>query len=74
MRPKKRFEQQSWKKVVTTILMLTTEIENGVSGFFLKIFDGGTQNFWSPSRTMETNSDGGGGLMKKIRLKPKLPT
>ena len=44
-----------------------------VTGIFLLNFDGGTQNFWSLS-VPDGDEVGGGGLAKKIRLKPKLFT
>ena len=47
----------------------------GLQGFFSKfLMGGGTRNFWSPSVPDGDVVGWGGGLMKKIRMKPKLPT
>ena len=44
-------------------------------GFFSKFLMGGGLKIFGPRRSPTgTKSDGGGGLAKKIRLKPKMPT
>ena len=56
-------------------LVKATRINTKTQGFFSKfLMGGGTQNFRSPLVPDGDEVGWGGGLAKKIRLKPKLPT
>ena len=64
------YSAQPGSMVISTYVSL----EVAAQGFFSKFLMGGLKIFGPHRSPTGTKSDGGRGLTKKIRLKPKLPT